>query len=255
MKEEVLDKGNFRVLVAQTYGKLVTYKKQDNQEDFNKALLEILPEVKKYVASRLKAAVVRGELNSDMFSPGDFTDQLFIELYDHIDEIENEKELVPFLYKKVDELLDDSLTEEQFDSVFFDNIDKYSKPEWDAMEEDFSTDGDGDLMMVDELDDISYPKNNYTLDHVFVTNEEKELAEKLDKSLDKERIDRHIDFVLHKMALPMRTIFQLYNDQGFTAEEIAHIKKVSSEEVSELLKRARKILKDSFNKRFLIDSN
>lgn len=247
--------GSFHVVIEETYRNLKDYRNEDNHEEFNKELLRLMPQVQYYVAKRLKSAILAGKLNKGMFSPNDFTDQLFIEVYDNWEAIKDERDLRPFLFKKVDELLDDSLTEEEFDHVFFENIDSFSQPEWDAMEEDFSTDGDGDLVLLEELDDSSFQNENYTLSNVFITEEEKNLAEKLDKSLDKERVERHIHMVLGKMSVPMRSVYQLYTDLGFSTAEIASIREVTLDEVDDLLSRARKLLKESFVKRFLIDSN
>lgn len=244
-----------RIIMKETYSKLVSFKRKANRESFNKELLRILPKIYRYVSKRLNSAVANGKLNKGMFNPSDFTDQLFIEVYDNIDEIKSENELQVFLFKKVDELLEDSLVEEEFDHVFFDNIDNYSKPEWEAMEENYTQDGDGDFLLLEELDDSSLDKSNYTLDHVFITDEEKQIAEKLDASLDKERIYNHIQLVLDKMNLPMRTVFELFTNEGLTTEEIADIRKTTLDQVEELLASARQLLKNSFEKRFLIDSN
>lgn len=257
MGKSVLNKriGNFSLVISETYEKLEDYKNQENREAFNRELLRIMPHVQQYVSKRLKAAIVAGKLNKGMFKPSDFTDQLFIEVYENWNQIKAENDLRPFVFKKVDELLDDSLTEEEFDHIFFENIDNYTQQEWNAMEENFSADGDGDLVMLEELDEVDSNMDNQTLNHVFVTEEEKELAEKLDKSLDKERVERHINMVLGKMSLPLRSVFQLYSDQGFSPEEIASIRKTTLVEVEDMLLRARKLLKKSFIKRFLIDSN
>tara|TARA_R110000782_G_scaffold221380_1_gene308562 strand:+ start:178 stop:936 length:759 start_codon:yes stop_codon:yes gene_type:complete len=244
-----------RIIMKETYSRLVSFKSEDNQESFNRELFKILPKIYRYVAKRLNSAVANGKLNKDMFNPNDFTDQLFIEVYEHMNEIKSENALHAFLFKRVDELLEDSLIEEEFDHVFFDNIDNYSKPEWDAMEENYSTDGDGDFVMLEELDDNSYDKGNYSLDHVFITDEEKELAEKLDASLNKERIERHMQLVLNKMDLPMRTVFELFANEGFTTKEIANMRDTTFAEVENVLAKARKILRNSFEKRFLLESN
>ncbi|TLP71879.1 sigma-70 family RNA polymerase sigma factor [Maribacter sp. ACAM166] len=258
MKEAINDNrkiNDVQIIMKKTYSSLVSFKMEGNQKSFNTELLKVLPTIYRYVAKRLNSAVANGKLNKDMFNPNDFTDQLFIEVYDHIDKIENENGLHTFLFKKVDELLEDSLIEEEFDHVFFDNIDLYSKPEWDAMEENYSRDGDGDFVMIEELDDSSYDKGNYTLNHVFITDEEKQLAEKLDASLNKERIDRHMQLVLNKMAIPMRTVFHLATNEGFTVKEIASIREITLAEVEDMLVAARKMLRDSFEKRFLVESN
>tara|TARA_R110000737_G_scaffold332434_1_gene349353 strand:+ start:76 stop:834 length:759 start_codon:yes stop_codon:yes gene_type:complete len=244
-----------RIIMKETYSKLVSFKRKENRESFNSELLKVLPQIYRYVSKRLNSAVANGKLNKGMFNPNDFTDQLFIEVYDNIDDIKTENELHIFLFKKVDELLEDSLVEEEFDHVFFDNIDTYSKPEWDAMEENYTQDGDGDFLLLEELDDKSVDKSNYSLNQVFITEEEKQLADKLDESLNKERIYRHIQLVLDKMNMPMRTVFELYANEGLTTEEIAEIRKATLSQVEELLSSARKLLKDSFEKRFLFQSN
>ncbi len=123
------------------------------------------------------------------------------------------------------------------------------------MEEKYSRDGDGDFVMLEEMDDKSLNKDNYILDHVFITDEEKELAEKLDASLNKDRIQRHVQLVLDRMNLGMRTVFQLFVNEGFTLNEIANIRDATLSEVEKDLKKARKILRNSIEKRFLIDSN
>ncbi|SFR77673.1 RNA polymerase sigma factor [Maribacter stanieri] len=244
-----------RIIMKETYSKLVSFKRKGNRESFNSELLKVLPQIYRYVSKRLNSAVANGKLNKGMFNPNDFTDQLFIEVYDNIDDIKTENELHIFLFKKVDELLEDSLVEEEFDHVFFDNIDTYSKPEWDAMEENYTQDGDGDFLLLEELDDKSVDKSNYSLNQVFITEEEKQLADKLDESLNKERIYRHIQLVLDKMNMPMRTVFELYANEGLTTEEIAEIRKATLSQVEDLLSSARKLLKDSFEKRFLFQSN
>jgi RNA polymerase sigma factor (sigma-70 family) len=254
-KENTANMGTVLWVVQETYNNLVNFRNQENREAFNKELLRLMPQVQNYVAKRLKTAILAGTLNKGMFSPNDFTDQLFIEVYDNWELVKNEYDLRPFLYKKVDNLLDDRLTEEEFDHMFFENIDTYSKQEWDSMEEEYSTDGDGDLVLLEELDDRSLTKDDYVLKHVFITEEEKELAEKLDKSLEQERVERHVNMVLNKMSLPMRTVFQLYADQGFTTAEIAVMRNTTLEEIENLLSNARRLLKESFVKRFLIDSN
>ena len=89
----------------------------------------------------------------------------------------------------------DIIVEEEFNDFFFKNIDTYSKPEWDEMAENFSTDGDGDLLMIEELDDISYNHNEYTLNHVFIEDDEIELTKKLDKTFHNDDVNKHIKIV------------------------------------------------------------
>tara|TARA_R110002167_G_scaffold90933_6_gene244618 strand:+ start:1211 stop:1984 length:774 start_codon:yes stop_codon:yes gene_type:complete len=257
MKENVNFYGQkeFQILVSQVYPNLLGYKKTGDRTAFNDQLLKMLPKVKQYIASRLNAAIQKGHFPKGKYKPNDFVDQLFISVYEHIEEVDNENELYTFLFKMADELLEETIVDEEFDTLFLENIDNYSKPEWDEMEEKFSTDGDGDTVMIEELDDFSYRKNDYTLNHVFIEDNEEAGVAKLDEALSAERVRNHINLVLHSLPFPMRNVFELFNDQQFTLSEIAAIKKTTVTEVEQLLADARDILRRSFSKRFLLDSN
>ncbi len=240
----------FNIFVASTYSDLKKIRDSGDQKAFNELLLKDLPQVKRYVTKRLNTALSKGNLPRGKYRPDDFIDQLFIEVYDHFDEVGNEADLYPWLFKKADELLEDTIVDEEFDAVFFENIDDYSKPEWDEMQEKFSTDGDGDLVMLDELDDISYPKNDYVLNHVFVEDDNNEMIAQLDEEWGEENIRKHADMVLYNLPIPMRVVFELATEHHFALEQIAMIRNQSFEEVRQLLEDARKALETSFYNRY-----
>ena len=240
----------FHLFVASTYVDLVRFKKEGNIKAFNTLLLKAMPEVKRYIQKNLNTALINKQIDIGRYKADDFVDQLFIEAYDHFDDVANKQDLHPWLFKTADTLLEDAFLEEEYDSLFFENIDTYSKPEWDAMEENFSTDGDGDLVMYEELDDISYRKNNEILNQVFVEDENKAFIAKLDRELGAENIKRHTDMVLRQFPAPMRRVFQLFNEHRFTLEEIAAIQKSTVQEVKSLLDTVRKNLQVSFFNRY-----
>ena len=245
-------KMEFHGFVLKAYPDLVRFKKESDSESFNALFLQILPEVKKYVDRRLAVAQTKGQIGKNKYRAEDFIDQLFIDAYDHIDKLENAEELHLWLFKKVDELLADVLIEEEFDSIFFENIDNYSKPEWDEMVEKFSTDGGGDLVMIEELDDISYgnAKSDYLQNHVFQEDTDDDLIAKLDKELDQENLRKHVQLVLHHLPASMRRVYELSTEHHFSVSQIATIRSISEKEVKELLERAKRSLRTSFLGRY-----
>lgn len=250
MKTYSKSQKEFRLFVASTYSDLVRHKKMGEKKAFNELLLKTLPQVKRYIVKRLNTAISKGNLPQGKYRPADFLDQLFITVYDHFDEVNNQKDLYPWLFKKADELLDNTIVQEEFDEVFFQNIDDFSKPAWDAMEEKFTTDGDGDLVMMDELDDISYRKNIDILNHVFVEGDNNEMIAKLDKEWGEKNIRKHAEMVLYHLPLPMRRVYELATEHHFNVEEIAEIINQNLQEVKQLLEEARKALKTSFHTRY-----
>ena len=246
-------KKEFNVFVASTFSDLARFKKEDNQEAFNSLLLKTFHQVKRYITTRLSTALAKRNLPKGKYKPDDFIDQLFIEAYDHFDKVKGKEGLHPWLFKKADELLENRIIDEEFDDYFLKNIDDYSRPELDEMEEKYSTDGGGDYVMIEELDDISYPKNDYVLNHVFVEDYKKEIMNQLDKDLGEENIRRHVAMVLHNLPLPKRTVFELATVHQFTLEEITIIRNQSLEEVSLLLENTRKVLEASFFNRYTLE--
>lgn len=258
MQDPITDNKNkkeFHLFVTSAFFDLTQFKKEGNRKAFNEQLLKIMPHVKRYIAKRWHTALTKNLIPKGKYKPDDFVDQLFIDAYEHFGQIANAKELHPWLFKKADELVNNTIIDEEFDSLFFENIDTYSKPEWEEMEENFSTDGDGDLVMLEELDDLRLNKNDYTLNHVFVEDTEKALAVKLDQTLNKDRVGIHINMVLSKLPTLRHTVFDLFNLERFEVAEIAKIKSLSTEEVDQLLADTRKLLRSSFSKRYLMESN
>lgn len=239
--------------IKQTLPHLVKLKAEENRSAFNRLLLEILPEIKQYIVKKVRSAIQKGHFTKNKYNANDFIDQLFIEVYDHIEEFSNEDKFYVWLYKKTNELLDDAITEEEFDNLFFQNIDDYSKKEWEQMQEKLSIESDGDLIMKEDLDDISYYKNPYSLNDVFIENTENDLIKKIDKTLHQYEVERHIQAVLHKLPIAMHNVFELFTKQHLTLQEIAEVRKTSIEKVQQLLNDARRGLKISFFNRYELD--
>jgi len=244
------NKKEFRLFVTSTFRNILNLKKEGNQTSFNELALKIMPGIRKYVNGRLHTAKKKGHFSKGKYKADDVIDQLFIEIYDTIEDVKSENDFYVWLFKKTNTLLEDIIVEEEFNDFFFKNIDDYSKPEWDEMQEKFSIDGGGDLLMVEELDDISYNHNDYTLNHVFIENNEKALIEKLDKSLDEEKIQNHIALVLQNLPLDMRIVFELFTTQHLELEEIALIRNNTIEDVKKLLNDAKRTLQVSLFNRY-----
>lgn len=233
--------------VPEKFNELILLKKQGERGVFNQELLKILPEVKKFINRKLDAAVHKGHFPKSKYRAEDFIDQLFIEVYDNIEDLESENDFYLWLFKKTNEMLDATIDKEEFEDEFFKNIDEYSEAEWKQMAEKWSAEADGDLIMREELEDVSYHKSKQTLQQLFVEDNEKALIEKLDRELSEEDINRFTDLILNNFPQPMHTVFELFTRQKFTLEEISEIMERNLDDVEKLLKEAREILYNSLS--------
>ncbi|MBU2939780.1 sigma-70 family RNA polymerase sigma factor [Lacinutrix sp. C3R15] len=245
------NKNEYRLLVKQSYSSLIKLKNEGDKKAFNDLVLKILPTLRNYINRGLRVFISKGNFSKGKYKADDIIDQLFIEIFDHIEEVEKADAFYAWLYLKIDALMDDIQVEEEFNDFFFKNIDAYSKPEWDEMQEKYSTDGDGDLMLIEELDDISYNHNDYDLNAVFIEDNEVAFINAIDKNLNQEIVNKHTALVLHNLPYAMRHVFELFTNEHLSLQEIAFIKKYSLTEVKELLHDAKQALQVSLFNRYL----
>lgn len=231
-----------RISATKEFSNLVQLKKEGDRSAFNELLLKILPEVKKFVNYRLENAIHKGHFSKGKYKAEDVIDQLFIEVYENIEDIKSENDFYKWLFIKTSKLLEDIIVEEEFDDLFYENIDDFTKTEWDEMHEKLSADLEGNLIMTDELDDISYNHNNTALNRFFVTDNEKELLMKIDEKISEEQILHQINVAVRDLPIPMQDVFDLFINQYFTLEEIAEIRNCNVNEVEQSLKYIRKVL-------------
>ena len=102
----------FRVFIETTFQDLVKLKEKGDKVSFYTQLLKILPKIKKYIAGSLNSAIKKGHFSKNKYKADDFIDQLFIEIYDHIDEVEKDNHFYLWLFKKTNELIENTIVEE-----------------------------------------------------------------------------------------------------------------------------------------------
>ena len=238
-------------LASSSFKTLIRLKEENDQEEFRMLMQTILPDVKGYIAHRLSDAVKMANLPSGKYKVDDFVDELYLMAYENLGEVEDEKHLHPWLFKKADELLRDAVVDAEFNAFYMEDIEKLSQSEWSLMQQEFSADADGDLMLLEEFDDPSYPHYEYQLADVFVTESPEEAwIEELQAEVGDTRIHQHINMVLNRLPAVMRSVYDLAVHEGFQPYEIARIKGISVYQVGVYLSKVRRSLRKSLEKRF-----
>lgn len=260
MKKTVFQKREisvFRTWVGESLPRLKKMKKEEDRKAFDAIMEKVMPEVKLYMKRQIAISLFNKALPEGKYKIDDFIDEIYLAAYDHIQEVTDAGHLHHWLFEKADEILEDIIIEEDFDNMFFENIENYTDGEWDAMEERFTRDADGDLIMLEELDDPSYTKQKYPLADIFINSSEEEILEKLEISLNNEKsqntIQKLIESILFIMPYKFRAVFELYIIQRFNVNEIANIRRITPAEVSEILVRAREFIKKAIAMRDLTD--
>lgn len=243
----------FNALVKNRFGQLTKLKEENKRQEFDSMLAKLLPRVRLHIASKLISAVVNEQIEPNKYKVDDFISDLYLIAFEGIQEVKDEEFFESWLVAKADQLLEDAIDEHEVDEFFIQNIDDFTEVEWESMIEIFSTDGDGDLVMEEELDDLSYPKYRYTLHDVFVENDDQRIIEELSERIRSEQIHQHVDFISHRLPSHLRTAFILSLGHHFTPQEVAQIQQEPQEQIIKDVNEAILLIRKSFVSRYLTE--
>lgn len=239
----------FQRKVAAGFDELKKLKAEGQREAFNETLLGLLPDVKRYITRGLRLALAKGVISHNKYRPDDFFDQLFLDIYDRLDEVPDKELFHSWLFGRAEGLLEEMEVKEIFDAYLFENLDEFSRAEQAGMDESYSTDGDGDLVMMDELDDISYKNRQFLLRNIFLDDAHEDLMAMMETTGGPKQVESHLDDVLFELPPNLRSVFELAYEQGFGPDEIARIKNLEPQQVSNMLQKARKLLRVTLSER------
>ncbi len=240
----------YQELAVELFPVLSKLKKEGNSAEFNKQLLKIIPPIHQYIERRLRTALTKKLLPQGKYQAEYYLDELIIHINDDFESIKGPIDFYPWLFQKADLLLEATIEKEVYDASILDNLENYSKLEWDGLQEKFSREADGDLVFLEELDDISYRNYERSMTSYFFGENQQLLIRRLDEEWGKDQIDRHLDIVLYHMPLEMQVVFDLLVFHHFSLEEIARIRNYSIEKVEQLLNKAQDVMGKSLYQRY-----
>ncbi|WP_340198611.1 hypothetical protein [Ascidiimonas sp. W6] len=216
----------------------------DAHQEFGKKVLSAIPRVFPYVRHRLYIAETSGIIPKNMYQPNGIIDEAIIEIYEKFEgKITNAQELKLKLFRTVDNMLNKLFRDEEFhkDTV---STSKILRRELEMLEEKFEIDADKDLLMHEELDDISYHQKDQHQPEFLYDDAEKNIIQALEIQDSRGSLSTAKRKILHKIYdwLPFETsnIFDFYVFGRLTYDEIASIKGLTSTEIDDTLQAIRK---------------
>ncbi len=218
-------------------------KKESSTGDLDTLMRPYLPRVRRYVANRLRMAIIDGILTPGKYRVEDITDEVYIRLKEEFDRgmIPADRiKLMMFLF--ADRQLEEILAEEYAHGQDL-SVEEIVAGEMKSLEEKYVAEADGDLVLYEELDDISYQhdreqKTIYLLEPGF----ESDLIAALDLERSRAETDagRKMLAGVYQHLPPLTTIIiDLHVTGGFSAIEIAEIRNMQVEDVNRVISRVK----------------
>ncbi len=217
--------------------------KQHDKEQFNSEVSKILPRLKRYVANQLRMAVTNGIIGPRKYSPEDISNEVFIHLKEewntgHL----SAKDIKTAMFKLADATLTRIINEETGHTKDV-AIEEILAEEMKGLEEKYSIEADGDIVLYEEFDDISYQyereqKTIYLLEPGF----ENDLIETLDLTgsyTHTPETSAMLARVYQDLPAITSAIIDLHVAGGLSIEEIAEIREMESRDVKRIIQQVR----------------
>ena len=211
----------------------------NEQNDFGKKVLANVLRVKPYVKHRIYTAETSGIVPRNMYKSSGIIDDAIIKLYENFKgKLVDDQEIKLKLFFLVNERLDELFKKEEFHKYTIDTS-QILKKELEQMEEKFEMDLDWDLLMSDELDDISYHQDDQQRPSFLYEDAEENIIQTLEIYDSRRDLTEGKRIVLNKVYswLPFETsnILDLLVFGKLTYEEISRIKNINVREIKNII--------------------
>lgn len=220
------------------------HKKANDFTQFYKKLEGFVPELKKFIAGSLKVAEDQGLLDIGFYSADDMLDEIFLETFNaYLSEIDT-AQLHRSLFKMAIQKMEAIKEQEVPDDV---NYHTLLKTELKTLNEKFTTDGDGDRITFDELDDISYTQKQGWSKQIYLDETlERQLVDKLElheASLLSDEKRRLLGLLYAAIPTRSKTVIELLIFGTQNAGSISQILDVPQDVVDKILFKVKEKFK------------
>ncbi len=220
---------------------MVTKALQQHKEDndfgqFFKKLEAFVPDLQSFVAGSLRNAEDQGQLDRGYYDPDELLDEVYLDAFKAFSGESDGKKLQRSLFKTAIQKMAAKKEEEVPDEV---NTHALLKQELKTLSEEFTTEGDGDRVLMEDLDDISYvQKRGWNVELRLNDELEKQLIQKFElheESLLSDEKRKLLGVLYNTIPERSKMIVELYAFGHQDTHEISEILEVTEPVVERIL--------------------
>ncbi|WP_340063173.1 hypothetical protein [Ascidiimonas aurantiaca] len=218
--------------------------------EFGNRVLGLVQKVQPYVKHRLYTAESSGIVPRNMYKAAEITDDAIIDLYKDFDKNINDKNLSIKLFSLLQAKLNTLFKKEAIRTRTV-SVSELLSEELEQFEERFETDIDNDLLMPEELDDISYHQEEQAQPQFLYEDAEKNIISTLEIQDSKKDLTPGKREVLNRIYnwLPLETsdVIDLLVFGRLTYEEIAQVKQTDVETIKLTVQTVQRNMRKNLN--------
>lgn len=230
MQERVARRKHQQEQLRDSEAELRTLAGQGKREEFFKRIVPLIGPLREHIKRRLRVACLDMKIRTPLYTSGDILDEVILRAYENYSRKPQALTLEQWLYQTANEVLESYVNKRSSIDARRKSQEALWAKEMGTLEEKPTADAEGEPVLEEDLDDISYHQRDFTppADN---DNPEMELERK-----------EQLQQMLHALAeVPERDriIFELFAIEGFTSEEVGRIIGVNPEEVPQIVSRVR----------------
>ena len=205
---------------------------QQDQKEFFQQIVPLLQPLKDYIKRRLRIAYLELEIRVPVSTSGDILDEVVLKAYENYKQKPKDLTLEQWLYRMANERLDAYIRRRRRTDPRRRSLEALAQAELRTLEEQpITADAEGEVMLVEDLDDSEYHQREFTPPAKSDSTPEEELER-----------EEEVEQILQALALVPeqdRLVFQLFSLEGFPKEVVAKISDTKPEEVPRIVERVR----------------
>jgi RNA polymerase sigma factor (sigma-70 family) len=209
---------------------------QGRKEEFFAQITPLLGPLKDYIKRRLRIAYLTLQIRTPIYTTGDILDQVTFTAYENYRHKPPDLTLEQWLYQIANEKLDKYIHGSERREARRRSLEGLTKGELRTLDEiPFTADAEGEFLLPEDLDDISYHQRDF-VPPGYEDNPEQEIERK-------EQITR-ILHALSRISARDRTVFELFVIEGFSKEAVARNTQLSPDQVPRIAEKVKQHVLD-----------
>jgi RNA polymerase sigma factor (sigma-70 family) len=204
---------------------------QQKKQEFFDRVIPLLQPLKDYIQRRLRIAYLERQIRVPVSTSGDILDEVVLRAYENYDHKPPDLTLEQWLYQIANEKVDRYIQKRRRTEARRRSLETLTQKELRTLEEPVTADAEGEVLLVEDLDDPEYRRNEFVSPAKTDSTPEEELerAEEAEQMLQ----------ALAHVPEQDRLVFQLSAIEGFPEKAVAAICKISPDQVPRIVERVR----------------
>lgn len=211
-------------------GELRKLATENKKEEFFNKITPLLGPLRSYIKRRLRIAYLNLQIQTPTLTSGDILDEVMLRAYANYEQQPVELTVEEWLYRITNEVLDKRLHRQSAREARRESLEDLTKSELRTLEEPITADAEGEVMLLEDLDDSEYQQIEVSPPTSDETPEQ--LLERKERLLQ-------ILYALSRVPERDRIVFELFAVEGFSQEQVARILGVPANEIEKIVERVR----------------